>query len=627
MGENIAMKDYLRRIFSFPYHQFSEDTSNIGQRRLHTNIKRFLALFYALLPLFMIIGIILSFAFMISNWQNVEKGGVEMVTPYAFLIFYFSTFLVILQTIAKPNSSTPDKQGKGTWLNPQILLIISIFTVIFLMSERIFRFTLPTGGDTPIYICEINNLARNGVTLDWLTRMPATRMFVLVLYPFIALNLSGEIIIKLVPPLLGVLYVLATYSFVKDYNVSIAALSSLVAALSCNTLVLSSQLYANFFAITMTITFFKYFLKSIAFNNKKHIVLASILQFIILQMYSPAWVISTTIIFLFLLFSLFDPGQRKYVTVSVALKVYFISILVICLGPFIFYRLWAYDRLFSYYINQTGFSLLNVQSFLPIALQGNSYTGSYDLHPFLMENPLLLFVASIGVVLLLVSAKSDFRKLVIAWILTLSFAMPFFPFRFRFTVYYPIPILAALVLHELMEKTPKLQSTFNTVHLTKIKRYFSPTRLKTLFLVFIFSILLMLSMFRLRQSWLIYSSADHYADELFWIRDNYDPRTTIICVGPHVHNPPIIYDSDVAWVQGITRAYIYVGNLSDLLSGNIQKVADPWVNTPDKINPSDLEHFTILLLWRKDFPEFYVPSDFEKSFMEEVHKNVYFVER
>ena len=596
----MAMKDHLRRIFSFRS---------------------------PLLPFIMIVGIFLSFAFVVISWPNVELG-LEMVIPYAFLIFYFCTFLAVFQTVFKPSNLVSYEQKEGNHRpNPRIILVIAIFAVIFLMSERIFRFTLPTGGDTPIYICEINNLARNGVTLDWLTRMPATRWFVLVLYPFIALNLSGEIIIKLAPPLLGVLYVLATYSFVKDYNVSIAALSSLVAALSCNTLVLSSQLYANFFAITMTITFFKYFLKSIAFNNKKHIVLASILQFIILQMYSPAWIISTTIIFLFLLFSFFDRGQRKYVTVTVALKVYFISILVICLGPFILYRLWAYDRLFSYYINQTGFSLLNVQSFLPIALQGNSYTGSYDLHPFLMENPLLLCLASIGVVLLLVSAKSDFRKLVMAWILTLSLAMPFFPFRFRFTVYYPIPILAALVLHELMEKTPKLLSTFNTVHLTKIKRYFSPTRLKTLFLVFIFSTLLMLSMFRLRQSWLIYSSADHYADELFWIRDNYDPKTTIICVGPYVHNPPIIYDSDVAWVQGITRAYIYVGNLSDLLSGNIQKVADPWVNTPDKINPSDLEHFTILLLWRKDFPEFYVPSDFEKSFMEEVHKNVYFVER
>jgi hypothetical protein len=495
------------------------------------------------------------------------------------------------------------------------------------MTERIFRFTLPTGGDTSIYICEINNLARNGVTLDWLTRMPATRRFVLVLYPFIALNLPGETVIKVALPLLGILYVVATYSFVKDYNVSIAGLSSLVAALSCNTLVLSSQLYANFFAITMNIIFFKYFLKSIASNNKKYILLASILQFIILQMYSAAWLISTSIIFLFLLFSLFEHGQRKYVTVTVALKVYFISILVICLGPFILYRLWAYDRLFSYYINQTGFSLLNVQSFLPIALQGNSYEGPYDLHPFLMENPLLLCLASIGVVLLLVSTKSDFRKLVMAWTLTLSLAMPFFPFRFRFTVYYPIPILAALVLYELMEKTPKLLSTFNTVRLTKIKRYFSPTKLKTLFLVFIFSILLMLSMFRLRQSWLIYSSADDYADELFWIRDNYDPKTTIICVGSYVHNPPIIYDSDVAWVQGITRAYIYVGNLSDLLSGNIQKVAEPWVNTPDKINPSDLEHFTILLLWKYYFPKFYVPSDYEKSFLEEVHKNVYLVKR
>lgn len=599
MGENMAMKDYLRRIFSFRS---------------------------PLLPFIMVVGIFLSFAFVVISWPNVELG-LEMVIPYAFLIFYFCTFLAVFQTVFKPSNLVSYEQKEGNHRpNPRIILIIAIFAVIFLMSERIFRFTLPTGGDTPIYVAEISNVARNGVTLDWLTRMPATRWFVFVLYPFIALNLSGEIIIKLVPPLLGVLYVLATYSFVKDFDTTTAALSSLVAAISCNILVLSSQLYANFLAMIMIITFFKYYLRSLASNKLKHIALASFIQFIMLQMYSPAWLVTTGIIFFFLVFSLLERGKRRHVT-TVTLKIYLSSIAVICLGPLIFYRLWGYDKLFMYYVGQMGSPLSNALSFLPTVLQGNSNRGPYDLHPFLLENGLLLFLASIGVVVLLTSEKSDFRKLVLAGTLALSIAMPFFPIRFRFTVYYPIPILAALTLHNLIGKTPKLLPTLDKVQFLRIKRYFRSISLKNLFLLFIFSILLMLSTFRLYQSPLIYSSADHYADELFWIRDNYDSRTTIICVGQYVYNPPIIYDSDVAWVQGITRAYIYVGNLSDLLSGNIQKVDEPWVNTPDKINPNDLEYFTILLLWRKNFPQFYVPSEFEKSIIEKVHENVYVVKK
>lgn len=599
----MAMKDYLRRIFSFRS---------------------------PLLLFILVVGIFLSFAFVVISWPNVELG-LEMVIPYAFLIFYFCTFLSVFQTVFKPSNLVSYEQKEGNHRpNPRIILIIAIFAVIFFMSERFFRFTLPTGGDTPIYVAEINNVARNGVTLDWLTRMPATRRFVLLLYPFIALNLLGEIIIKFVPPLLGVLYVLATYSFVKDFDKTTAALSSLVAAISCNTLVLSSQLYSNFFAITMMTIFFKYYLKSLASNSKKHIALASILQFILLQMYSPAWLVSAGIIFFFLLFSLRERSKRRHVT-TVTLKIYFSSIAVICLGPLIISRfinrLWDYDKLFMYYVGQMGSSLSNALSFLPTVLQGNSNRGPYDLHPFLLENGLLLFLASIGVVVLLTSEKSDFRKLVLAGTLALSIAMPFFPIRFRFTVYYPIPILAALTLHDLIGKTPKILSTFNEVRFLGIKRQFGPLKKKMLFLFSIFSVLSMLATFRLYQSPLIYSSADHYADELFWIRDNYDLRTTIICVGQYVHNPPIIYDSDVAWVQGVTRAYIYVGNLSDLLLGNIHKVDEPWVNTPDKINPTDLEHFTILLLWRKNFPEFYVPSEFEKTIIEKVHENVYVVKK
>lgn len=547
-----------------------------------------------------------------------------MITPYAFLVFYCFTLLAVFQALFKPKNPTSSELDEGAyWKNPRVILVISIFTVVFLMSERIFRFSLPTGGDTPIYIVEINNVLSKGVTLDWLTRMQATRRFVLVLYPIMALNLPGEAVIKVVPPFLGVLYVIATYYFVKDFDITVAALSSLVAALSCSTLVLSSQLYANFFAIIVMITFFKYYFKSLASNSKKHIALASFLQFILLQMYTPAWLISVSIVFVFLLFSLFDLGRRHIITVT--LKTYLSSIIVMILGPFVLNRLWDYDRVISYYVSQTGFSLSNAQSFLHVLLVLQGDSGHYDLQPFLLENALLLLIAAIGVVVLLASVRSEFRKFVMAWALALSLSMPFFPARFRFTVYYPIPILAAIALHDLIGKDPKLLSVFDQVHILRIKRHFSVIKLKTLFLPFIFSILLILSISRLLQSPLIYSSAAHYADELHLIRDNYDPKTTIICVGHYVHNPPTIYDSDVAWVQAITRAYIYVGNLSDLLSGNMQEVEDPWVNTPDEVDPKALENFTILLLWRENHPQFYVPSELEKTIIEKVHENVYVV--
>ena len=194
---------------------------------------------------------------------------------------------------------------------------------------------------------------------------------------------------------------------------------------------------------------------------------------------------------------------------------------------------------------------------------------------------------------------------------------------YRYTLYYPFPILASLTVfftflflsHYRFILGPKGRRSLGLFHIGRKTKILAP-----LFCVVI--ILFSFSYIRLVDSPLISSPLERYADELYWIHNNFNPKMTIICVGNYIYNPPAIYESEVAWVQAITDSYIYVGRIADLLSGNPDNVTYPWVSSPP-INNNTVSEFTILVLSRELHPAYYSIDSLEMQILQKVHSNVY----
>jgi hypothetical protein len=578
-----------------------------------------------------------SVAFLGAGLRILAQAS-QMAMPFLFIPFLVITLLLPLVLIfqrkrGKAMVSDQTEQEKAFWFSSRTILIISIIVVVILMSERYLRYALPTGGDTPFYIISFNDIAAKGISLDWISRMTATRIFSTIFSPLLLLNLSSETIIKILPSILGVFYVLSTYYLFRRTNKKLAALSSLAAALSATVLILSSQLYANFFAISLMLLFFAFYVESLEVNSKRNIILAALCQLILLQVYIPAWLVTAGVVFVFLIISTITVSKRLQI-LKTTLVVYLPSIIILIVGPFLLRQIWDYDLAANYYFNGSGLSLNNISTLLPAILQ-ISPRGGYDFQPFLMENSIILFLATIGILLIIFKAadlpiKPTMRNFIIAWAFVPSMLLPFFSTGgFRYTLYYPIPIIVSIALFFLAKRFSRIH--FNLC-INRIKSRFKLTPLtkeaKALLLLGVICLLLLsFSLTRLRESPLIYPSYKNYAEELYWVHENYDPKMTIICVGDYVYKPPTIYDSDVGWVQAVTQAYIYVGKLAELLSGDLSHGAEPWLNTPPSLTYDSFNQFRILVLSRPDYPKFYSPDIVEFQLMKQVHSNVFEVEQ
>jgi hypothetical protein len=594
----------------------------------------------ALLFLFLLSLTSDSVAFLGFGIRTLEQAS-QLAMPFLFIPFFVITLLLPLILIFKREpgktvTTDQTEQKKPFCLSPKIILVISIIVVVILMSERYLRYTLPTGGDTPFYVISFNDIAAKGISLDWVSRLTATRIFSIIFSPLLLLNLSGETIIKLLPSILCVFYVLSTYNLFRRTNKKLASLSSLAAALSATVLVLSSQLYANFFAISLMLLFFAFYVESLEVNSKKNIILAALCQFILLQVYIPAWLITAGVVFVFLTISTIIVSKRLQI-LKTTMVVYFPSIIILVVGPFLLRQIWDYDLAANYYFSGSGLSLNNIGTLLPAILQ-ISPRGGYDFQPFLMENSLILFLATIGILLIIfkatdLSIKPTMRNFIIAWAFVPSMLLPFFSTGgFRYTLYYPIPILVSIVFFFLAKRFSRVHFERFELSLTRIKKRFKLTFLtkeaKALFLLGVICLLLLsFSLIRLRESPLIYPSYKNYAEELYWVHENYDPKMTIICVGDYVYKPPAIYDSDVGWVQAVTQAYIYVGKLAELLSGNLSHGTEPWLNTPPSLTYDSFNQIKILVLSRQGYPTFYSPDIIEAQILKQVHPNVFEVKQ
>ena len=155
-------------------------------------------------------------------------------------------------------------------------------------------------------------------------------------------------------------------------------------------------------------------------------------KFVLLQIYSPGWLVSSAIVGVFLVISLFINRNRVSLTVT-TLKVYLPSILVIVIGPFLLSQIWDYTILYDYYFSSVGFSL-NSSGGLFYAIVNGAQANGYDFQPFLMENSIVLLLSIVGVFVLLFKAreigiKNNVRAFIVAWVFVPSLLLPLFSYR------------------------------------------------------------------------------------------------------------------------------------------------------------------------------------------------------
>lgn len=591
-----------------------------------------------------LVFVILSCGYLLSLIVDVPTIGYPLLAfsdvsnsafPFIFTGFFFVTlsvpiFFIILRKkrleCTTVESEVP--QSNSSFLL-KLVLIFSVVLMVFLMLERYLWHPYPTGGDVAYYMISFNDISNHGVSISWLSRMTSTRIFSTVFSPLLFLNLSSDVIVKIIPSLIGALYTLATYFFFKNTNKQLSVLAALATGLSSTILVLSSQLYENFFALVILTLFFGLYLRSLDGGKLKYVMLASICQFFLLQVYNPAWLVSTGIISVFTVISLLT-SQNKLRLLKTTFIVYLPSILVLLIGPFVFSQIWDYNVQVGALTSTYSPSINNVGAFIPSVFAGSS--GGFDFQLFLMENSFVLLLSMVGVIALLfrfskLRISQNARTLLLAWAFTPSFMLPLFSYgHYRYALYYPIPLLISISLFlfvgvfinfdKLNLKFRKFLTLLSPIIISKKLKKFLP-------LICIFTILLSYSFIRLVDSPLIYVSFKDYADELYWVRENFEPSTTIVCIGDSVYNPPIVYEGEVAWVQAITEAYIHVGTLADLLNGTPKNVSYPWVNTPPVLNSSNYNDFRVLVISRSWQPFFYSINSLEEPILKEVHSDVF----
>jgi hypothetical protein len=568
------------------------------------------------------------------------------LSPYLFIIILFVwVWLPVLLKFKTRLAALTKKVGTiyveaseiqlGSWFNSRIILAIAILSTLFLMSYRYFQPTMPIGYDTPFYMSRVNDMLRLNSITKLLIFSYLTRFFIIFmpLYPLKTLGLFGETVVKILPSFLGVIYVVVVYLFVKTgtNNAKIAALSSLFAAVSFFTLRLSLDLFVNFFAMSLIIGFLMFYLKTLVSFNKRDLIVAAGLLAFLLFVYPTAWIISTGIISSFFLISIVKHYSTKHIA-GATLKTFFPSLVLIGImsvaSPMIVEsaRTWfpmlpvasAAWQTSTYFVFLNNIKPVFAPRFLSpeyivAALQG--IRPLFDPVYVTQENAILWLLTILGILLLSFSKRSYFKYVMISWVLILSVTMSFTSLdaSSRIMLYYPTPILSAITFYALMRR-------FKSYLSLKFKiKPFSRMQLETCFLILVFLLFLNSATIRVSDSRVFSANvpSDKTLNALYWIRDHYDGRNTIL----------VVSDSSFRtfgyWPVAITGAQIYRGNLLDLLSG---KPDNYMVYYP---NPNN---YTILLIsdgngTPSDPYTFYNPDFIERQIINRIYENVFVVRK
>ncbi len=542
---------------------------------------------------------------------------------------------------SEPESFVTDEPHVVSF-NYKLLLCLGVGLLLFIQIYQHFRFALPIGTDARIYIYQLETVTLGAGRLGaWrLINLLPTILTFSLFFPFRAAGISWDSLIKFAPLVLGLFYLLVTFIFVNKCTNSkkLASLSVIFTAVSLQTLATSAVLFKNLLSLSLLLLFLTCYFVYFVDGRKVFLYFCLALLLLICAQHAFTAIFLTIIVFLFnaVIFSYnFKNGVNL---LKNTLKIYLpVPIVVLLLD---LYNFSLYGRLEQ-----------PVIAFIPSILGGNFSLES--LSPVVwvttfqktwpsifLDNAYLLFFAIISIFSLLYSIKNGrkrqfyFSFLMLSWLTCVSCMLCVTNLleSYRFVLYYPFPILAAIGFSFIVERVSSYVQTHSfplKIHFNSHSKWMSLP--KYLSLVLLCLVLLNGALIRTNSYSYFspYSLPPEELEALQWIKDEYSSQQTIFIMKPSgwSNNESIPHYWQWAayfFLPDISNISLYVGNLASLFSGNLSQPLSSMSERPS-YSKDVLSDYSILLVNSHEIGTFYSPDIFEEPLLVQVHQNVYAV--
>jgi len=346
--------------------------------------------------------------------------------------------------------------------------------MIFFLFLKIYPYLFynsPIGIDTGRYLLSFRILEKETqISLSNSNLGPSiSYLFTfLPIIPLRAFGISWEIIIAVYPILIGIIYILSNYFFVKLNTNNVIGLFTVVfSAFSLTVQILTSVTYRNGIALSIFTLIFLFYLNYINYKKKKDLIFL-ILFFIYLFIQYP-WmaIIIFPIMILFIILNIFSKSLRSSTKdMIIPLMSFFFIIIIISL----LFNILSSIKIYIHFLNISKFFYeqliiyiydLKIENMIPEIMVSYYNTPFYS---YFLDSPLLLICAMIGILSLLISTCLDkktilLRNLIFSWLIIISFIIIInLKEGYRLVLNYPLPIFSAFGLNFLI-------SFFSIIHI------------------------------------------------------------------------------------------------------------------------------------------------------------------
>jgi len=533
------------------------------------------------------------------------------------------------------------KELEGIHFNYKVILCIGVIAFILVEVYHHFRFNLPIGTDARIYLYQLETITLGANDIGaWriISLLPTILTFSMFL-PFRVAGVSWDSIIKFVPLILGALYLLTTFYFVKKCtnNRKIASLSTLFAALSLHTLALSTVLFRQLYSLSLSLLFLTFYVSYLIDRRRFFIYLCSVVLLLLCAQDAYAAIFLTITLILFSLLNLGRNFKNGITILKSSLKMYIpvpIAVLLLDLYNFHLYgRLEQPVSAFLPTIIQGSFSIKSLSPLLWIT------TFQQNWQSIFLENTYILVFSLIGIIALLYSTRYAgerqfyFASLLLCWITSVSLMMSIANLQeaYRFVLYYPMPIVAAIGFLFAVERASSHLKHHQSHLFAKLGHNSKKCWLSTKYLILTLLCLILLNGALVRldsgRYFLPYSLPSEELGALQWIREQYGAQNTIFIMKPPgwCNNQSVPYYWQWAayfFLPDIGNISIYVGTLSSLFLGNPSQQLPSMIERPS-YSREVLSDYSILLIDSRRIGTYYYRDLVEESILVPVHPIVY----
>lgn len=579
-------------------------------------------------------------------------GLVQHLAPYllaAVMVVSFCLPVYAIVRILKKRSAkvTPETKPKVVEepeiisFDYKVVLLIGFSAFILVQIYQHFRFSLPISTDARIYLYQLEQVTIGANHLGaWriVNLLPTILTFGLF-FPVRAVGLSWDVIIKFAPIVLGVLFLVATFFFVKKNSNSkvVASFSVVLAGLSLQTLAISTVLFRNLLSLSLLLVFLTLYLSYLSDHRKLFGLSCTLVLLLLFAQDSFTGIFLTLMLLIFNVIHLVRQPKNGLRILKNTLMMYIpIPVAVLVLDAYNYYLFGKLEQPISAFIPsliQGGFSISSFSPLVWVSTFQNNWQSAF------LENTYILFFSIAGIIALCYSLarggerKFNFAIIMLSWIVSITFITCVTNIQegYRFVLNYPMPIVGTIGLLFIIEKLylslKRHDCHFKGRHLSFTRKLWSPT--KYLALIAFALILTTSALVRIGSSSYFepYSLPSSEQSTLQWIRSEYSNQKTIFVMktpgwSENESTPYYWQWAAYYFLPEISNISLYTGNLSALLNGEPSSPLSSMMQRP-AYSQEMLKNYSILLVDTNQIGTYYRHDIVEESILIPVHQFVH----